>query len=431
MRPLYLIFLSGWLLLASACATFDPQPRHLYDYHDRAQSMIKGEVRVTVAVLTTEESKWVFGVPLADRGIQPVWLRIQNNEQVPYWVYAIGLDPNYFAPDEAAWKNHFLFSSATNADMDAYFRGANIHEFVLPEHTVSGFLFTNIDEGTKSVNVSLISPDKRERTFSFQIPVPGLETDQNRIDEESERDALYPPDAMVEIEDLDALRIWVEQLPCCVVGANDELPGDPLNLVLIGADGTVAPAFSRQGWQSVETVTTASAWKTVRAFLSGSRYKYSPVSPLYLYGRQHDFALQKARDTVNQRNHLRLWLAPAKYRGSRIWVGQISRDIGVRFTGRVSPITTHVIDPDVDEARWYLTQDLVASQRVELIALAKGVGAAAPDAPRHNLLGDPYFTDGLRLVVIFTEDSKSLDEVHLFEWETPPDLRYLKSQEVE
>jgi len=35
------------------------------------------------------------------------------------------------------------------------------------------------------------------------------------------------------------------------------------------------------------------------------------------------------------------------HEGVRVWIGQISRDLGIRFTKRT--ITTHKIDPDVDE----------------------------------------------------------------------------------
>jgi hypothetical protein len=45
---------------------------------------------------------------------------------------------------------------------------------------------------------------------------------------------------------------------------------------------------------------------------------YSPVSPLYLYGRQQDFAEQKPRHTVHQRNHLRVWLSPIRYKGDLV-----------------------------------------------------------------------------------------------------------------
>ena len=32
-----------------------------------------------------------------------------------------------------------------------------------------------------------------------------------------------------------------------------------------------------------------------------------------------------------------------------VWIGQISRDIGVRFTFKTWPPVTHKIDPDFDE----------------------------------------------------------------------------------
>lgn len=418
------------MLLLTGCATFTPPVDPPRTYLERAETQVQGDLEVTTAVLSATESEQMFGVPLANSGIQPVWIRIRNNEPVAYWFYAIGLDPGYFSPDEAAWRSKVGYASKSTATMEEYFRDRRIHEFVRPNHTISGFMFTNLDEGSKAVNISLIGLDNSERSYNFVIDVPGLQTDRDKIDDPDERDALYPPGAVRDIENPDDLRAWIEALPCCVSGDGGDANGDPLNLVVIGHDDDIIPAFTIRGWQPTETITSASVWKTVRSYLLGSRYRYSPVSPLYMYGRKQDFAAQKARETVNARIHLRLWLGPARYQGMRIWVGQVSLDVGVRLTGRLSPLTTHVIDPHVDEARWYLTQDLVASQRVSLVALAKGVGQVFPGAPRYNALGDPYFTDGLRLVTIFTRDLKSLDEVDLFEWEQPPDIRLLKTEDL-
>ncbi len=89
----------------------------------------------------------------------------------------------------------------------------------------------------------------------------------------------------------------------------------------------------------------------VTSALSGERYAAAPVSDLYLFGRAQDLALQKARDNIHQRNHLRLWLSPMRYHGKQVWVGQVSRDIGSRLTIHSPTLTTHKIDPDVDEAR--------------------------------------------------------------------------------
>lgn len=104
---------------------------------------------------------------------------------------------------------------------------------------------------------------------------------------------------------------------------------------------------------------SATTWQTAGAFLFGRRYRYAPVSPLFLFGRHQDLALQRARDVIDERNHMRLWRAPVSLDGVPVWVGQISRDVGVKLTGRLWPPVT---------------------------------------SPRLNGEDDPYFTDRLRLV---------------------------------
>ena len=130
--------------------------------------------------------------------------------------------------------------------------------------------------------------------------------------------------------------------------------------------------------------------------------------------------MQKARDTIHQRNHLRLWLSPMRYRGRSVWVGQISRDIGVRFTFHSPTFTTHKIDPDVDEARTALTEDMAYSQNLAKIGFVKGVGAALQSAPRENLTTDPYYTDGYRQLLIFDQHPSPLSEIELLPSETNP-----------
>jgi hypothetical protein len=185
--------------------------------------------------------------------------------------------------------------------------------------------------------------------------------------------------------------------------------GEPLNLYY---------AFMRAGWDETETIYRGSLIKTMKSFIFGGRYRYSPVSALYVYGRGQDVALQKARDTIHERNHLRLWLTPLRLNGKPVWVGQISRDIGVRFTRKT--ITTHKIDPDVDEARNYLLQDLWYSQVLAQYSYVAGVGAAEYSEPRGNLTGDPYFTDGLRIVMWLSGDPLDMEEVEFVDWEMPP-----------
>ena len=82
-------------------------------------------------------------------------------------------------------------------------------------------------------------------------------------------------------------------------------------------------------------------------------------------------------------------------------------------------LTTHKIDPDIDDARDVLILDLVFMQSLAAYGYVTGVGAATPDEPRGNLTGDPYFTDGLRAVLFLSEDRVPLEELRYIEWEEP------------
>ena len=105
------------------------------------------------------------------------------------------------------------------------------------------------------------------------------------------------------------------------------------------------------------------------------------------------------------------------FEGTPVWIGQISRDIGVRFTRKT--ITTHKIDPDVDETREFLLENLAYSQVLAKFAYVGGVDAAPIEKPRANLTGDPYFTDGLRVVMWIASDLSDLQEIEYIEWADP------------
>ncbi len=285
-----------------------------------------------------------------------------------------------------------------------------MQELVPPGTVRSGFIFTNLDQGTKDFSIDLFGNDLKARTLTFFIPVPGLKTDHRDVHWEY----LYPD---ILTYDEEGFRKWLEELPCCTTNQDGTGQGDPLNLIVIGDNDDVFNAFLRAGWDETETIYWESALKTVRSFLVGGRYRYSPVSSLYVFGREQDVALQKARDTIHERNHLRLWLAPIRFRQKPVWVGQISRDIGVRLM--IKKVTTHKIDPDVDETRAFLIQDLAYSHGLAKFAFVKGVDAAPITNPRTNLTGDPYFTDGYRVVLWVSADPVELEDLKFLGWEKP------------
>jgi hypothetical protein len=383
---------------------------------ERAVTQRDGGVSVTVAVLSARESRALFGTDLARSNIQPVWIEVKNGEDVPYWLLSAGIDPDYFSAREAAYVRHTLLGRSANRQMDEFFEQVQFRSPVMPGTTGSGFVFTHLDEGTKPLPVDLIAPRHRlAKSFTFFVPVPGLRTDSSRHD----FDRMYPAESIVRLETEEELRAALEKLPTCTTNRSGAREGDPLNLVLIGKREDLFPSFLRRSWHPTETIYWGSSWKTVKSFLLGSRYRYSPVSNLYALGRFQDLAGQKARESISQRNHVRIWLTPLEYQGKPVWLGQISRDIGVRWTLKTWNLTTHKIDPDVDEARLGLIQDLLYSQSLLKFGFVKGLEPAPPSRPYRNLTGDPYFTDGLRAVLLFERRPVALREIELLEWERP------------
>jgi hypothetical protein len=158
----------------------------------------------------------------------------------------------------------------------------------------------------------------------------------------------------------------------------------------------------------------------VRAFVFGSEYLNAPISPLYVFGRTQDISLQKARNKISLRNHLRLWRAPFTIDDEYVWVGQISRDIGIKITTQSWYLTTHRISPEVDQDRYYLLQDLAVTGEVARFGFVSGVGVSTAADPRTNLAGDPYLTDGLRLVVFLGAKPRSINKIEFLDWQHPP-----------
>ena len=53
------------------------------------------------------------------------------------------------------------------------------------------------------------------------------------------------------------------------------------------------------------------------------------------------------------------------------------------------------------------------------IGYVKGVGVVSKQEPRMNLVGDPFYTDGLRAVLFFEPRPYTLSDIEQLHWETP------------
>jgi LssY C-terminus len=402
----------GALALLVGCSAQPPRATDRPSFLPRVRTETQGPVRVSIAALGAVESREHFGIDLAARGIQPVWVEIENRSPVTLYLLSSAVDPAYFSAREAAYQAHRAFRGAANRRMDELLEAQAIDVEIPAGRTQSGFVFTNHDERTKFVTVQLYG-ERRTHSFHFVVDVPGIRTDSDTVDFA----ALYPADQVVELDDEPALGRALERFPRCTTRRDGTGCGDALNFVLIGTPDEVGGTLVGAGWHVTEAMGPGAMWRTLKAFALGQRYRYSPMSALYVFGRRQDAGFQKARDTIHQRNHLRLWLTPVRFRGRDVWLGAISRDIGVYFTPRAWSFTTHAIDPDVDEAREALTEDLITSQAVRAVGYVRGMGQASADRPHRNLMSAPYWTDGQRAVFLFDAQPTSLGDISFFDWE--------------
>ena len=419
LRPAYGLAILFFVTVLASCATlqtggtYQPESVNAVRFWDRAVSKADEDVRVTVAVPTAEEARSLFDVDLINKEIQPVWVKVENHSDQAYYLLSTATDPNYFSPLEVVYALRGGLFGVYRDEMERHFREMTFQNPILPNTAVTGFIYTNLDEGEKVVQIDLIAAEQI-KFFTFFVQIPGMRVDYRMVD----FDSLYPKEEIVDVDE-EGLREALEALPCCTSNEDGSRFGDPANLVIIGDFKTITAAFARRGWLPAEETYSTAVWKTVKSFLFGSRYRYSPVSPLFYEGRRHDFARQKPRHNIHERNHLRLWYSPLRFQGQPVFIGQVSRDIGVRFTSEAWPPVTHKIDPDIDEARYALIEDLIYSQMLAKVGFVKGVGRARPSEPRTNLTGDPYFTDGFRAVMILDQGPIALDQLQSLNWEAP------------
>jgi hypothetical protein len=421
-RPYKILIVAiGFCVAAMAISMIDsfrfrPDTSGDEDFIARAQQKSAPGMKVSASALGARESERSFGENLAKYDIQPVWLSIENETDDQLAFLSIAMYSEYYSPYEVSYRFHGALSFAANRARDQFFLQRQISGLLPPHSRTTGFVYGVLDAGVKYAHILITGHDRLE-TFDFALPVPGAAF----VGTSLRADGVYPGQKTEDL-DLEALRTTLAKYPCCTTNSDTTRDGDPLNLVLVESKRDPIIPFVARGWHLTRKLDVASMIETARAFIFRDEYLTSPVSPLYVFGRREDMVLQKARSTIKERIHARLWLTPYTFEARRVWIGQVSRDIGVRLTDQTWNLTTHKISPDVDFDRGYLLQDLSMSGLVERYGFVDGVRAAPASAPRTNLTGDPYYTDGLRVVVFLSDQTNPLSEIERLRWELPPPI---------
>jgi len=178
------------------------------------------------------------------------------------------------------------------------------------------------------------------------------------------------------------------------------IPGDAINVGLIGNEKDVLCAMNAAKWLPADRVTLKSSIEIAGSVLLDRPYPDAPVSPLFYLDRREDLAFEKpAGQSADRRHHVRFWKVLDKGEEQRpVWLGAVTFDKGVgvsHFTGAI----THHIDADIDAERDGLVADIEQAGMATAKYQVTGVG---PTLTGRNGGGDPYYTDGevwiLRLV---------------------------------
>jgi hypothetical protein len=183
----------------------------------------------------------------------------------------------------------------------------------------------------------------------------------------------------------------LEGLPMVTRTAQD-IPGDPLNVGLVGSEAELIRAMHVIGWYPADPITLRSSLGIAASVLFKRPYPEAPVSPLFFDGRRQDLAFEKpVGNSADQRHHVRFWkVLEHGDEGQPVWLGSVTFDSGVGLSGYTGQITHHIA-PDIDEERNFLMGELASAGMLRATYQVTGIG---PTLRGRNGGGDPYYTDG-------------------------------------
>lgn len=169
------------------------------------------------------------------------------------------------------------------------------------------------------------------------------------------------------------------------------MPGDPLNIALIGSEGDMVKALLAAGWKPAAPLGFQSSVRITVDTVIDRPDPNAPVSSLYLYGRKEDLAFEKpVGHSPRERHHVRLWRAPETRRDRPLWMGSATHDIGVEFSHTTGQVTHHIA-PDVDAERDLLLAELTSAKHVVAVRWVQGYQKVLQG---RNGGGDFWRTDG-------------------------------------
>ena len=181
------------------------------------------------------------------------------------------------------------------------------------------------------------------------------------------------------------------------------IPGDPLNIALVGSKEDVIRALLAAAWRPADALSFDSSVRIAIDTILDKPDPNAPVSNLYLFGRKEDLAFEKpVGHSPRERHHVRFWRSENVDDGRPMWLGAATHDVGVELS-RTTAQVTHRISPEVDAERALLLADLAKANRV---SDTRWIDGFHTELQGRNGGGDPWHTDG-RLPVVSLSTSNN------------------------
>ena len=99
----------------------------------------------------------------------------------------------------------------------------------------------------------------------------------------------------------------VEGMPR-ITATGNRIPGDPLNISLVGTEEDVDAAMLAAGWLPADPITLRSSLRIAAGTVLRRSYDTAPMSNLFVWGRKQDLAFQQAVGSdPRRRHHVRFW----------------------------------------------------------------------------------------------------------------------------
>ncbi len=193
------------------------------------------------------------------------------------------------------------------------------------------------------------------------------------------------------------LSALVAQLPFRTVALKPPSPSDLTNLIFIGSKAEVEQAFKDAGWFAADPLGKAANFHTAQAIIENRGYDEAPMSILTLNGKPPELTFEKQNNTFASRHHIRLFQMPQTFDGKPLFVAAATHDIKIYFS-QTSRSITHGIDPDIDNERAKVTNDMLFTDKVQAVSL---VDRSNIPKDISNATGDHLKTDDKVSVIEF------------------------------